>query len=409
MTPNQYYGQIIHNENPTLMKKLMEKSSQEQVSDDFSPYMQLLATDDDRLAELRLKKATIFEKIRAKFIKPKPIDQTEVYGNKKTKIIEYYYSIPEKIAEKTQQLESLSRGDFKQRRQIKSEIRELKAKRETYHKSILKWYFPVNETNRPPEIQAKWEEFYLGHEQEMLEWMEYKKATMRPNLSEEEKTAFLESFCDDYFRATNALPRFSEVLRSDVRNNLEVIRTVYSKDFRDSSLPEILQEVRSSMDGKMLPHGMDKYRKSDIHSGIGDSFFIMSSGAEAINTDMQELASEYENLKAIEGKNEYIDKAVGIFQRFIQIHPYIDGNGRTSRALLDIMLINRGITPPVLYETYYDRGTLDEMSMGYLANNNPEPLLNYIRERVAVEQPSSSDCSQNEKLQDKQVDGNFEK
>ena len=47
------------------------------------------------------------------------------------------------------------------------------------------------------------------------------------------------------------------------------------------------------------------------------------------------------------------------------------------------MLINKDIVPPVLYDTYYDRGIIDEKSMEYLVKSNPQPLREYIKQQIA--------------------------
>jgi len=126
--------------------------------------------------------------------------------------------------------------------------------------------------------------------------------------------------------------------------------------------------------------------------------------SEQINTELQDL--EMRNARfyvQIENREEYINKAIHIFQRFIQIHPYVDGNGRTSRALLDIMLINRNIVPPVLYDTYYQRGKLDGLSIEYLSNSNKKPLEDYINMQIDKEQPDDND--QNERIQENFLEG----
>ena len=120
----------------------------------------------------------------------------------------------------------------------------------------------------------------------------------------------------------------------------------------------------------------------NTHVSIGNTFFRNNSKFDDVKDDMDQLAAEYENMKQISDKDEYVDKAISIFQRFIQIHPYQDGNGRTSRALFDIMLINRDIVPPVLYPTYYDRGMLDALSDEYLKNSNKQPMRDYIKDQI---------------------------
>ena len=46
--------------------------------------------------------------------------------------------------------------------------------------------------------------------------------------------------------------------------------------------------------------------------------------------------------------SEYIEKAVRIHYRLTVIHPFPDGNGRTSRAFTNMLLIHHGL-PPVFF------------------------------------------------------------
>lgn len=66
--------------------------------------------------------------------------------------------------------------------------------------------------------------------------------------------------------------------------------------------------------------------------------------------------------------------------KFVSIHPFIDGNGRTSRLIMNLTLIQDGyqlaIIPPVLRSEYYDT------IRSYQNKNKPEPFCEFIAERV---------------------------
>ena len=55
--------------------------------------------------------------------------------------------------------------------------------------------------------------------------------------------------------------------------------------------------------------------------------------------DIQELVQNASSMD----KEEYLKRAVQLNYRFIRIHPFTDSNGRTSRALLNMMTIPKGI------------------------------------------------------------------
>ncbi|OAT80338.1 Fic family protein [Desulfotomaculum copahuensis] len=66
--------------------------------------------------------------------------------------------------------------------------------------------------------------------------------------------------------------------------------------------------------------------------------------------------------------------------KFVTIHPFIDGNGRTGRLIMNLALIQDGfqlaIIPPVLRAEYFD--TIRQ----YQNKGNPAPFYDFIAERV---------------------------
>lgn len=74
-----------------------------------------------------------------------------------------------------------------------------------------------------------------------------------------------------------------------------------------------------------------------------------------VPVQMEQLISEYEQLK----QQKHIIEAVAEFHlRFEGIHPFIDGNGRTGRLILNLELIKAGLLPVNVKFTdrlkYYD-------------------------------------------------------
>ena len=81
---------------------------------------------------------------------------------------------------------------------------------------------------------------------------------------------------------------------------------------------------------------------------------------------MQKLISEYQN-----DWQDYhpVIKATLLLGEFVKIHPFIDGNGRTSRLLLNFELMRHGFTPIIIKNEnrskYYDVIDLAHMTMNY--------------------------------------------
>jgi Fic family protein len=100
-----------------------------------------------------------------------------------------------------------------------------------------------------------------------------------------------------------------------------------------------------------------------------------------IRDRMEDLLRDYENMK----RDMHITKATAEFHlRFEGIHPFIDGNGRTGRLILNLELIKAGFLPVNIKfsdrEKYYDcfegcyaaAGTSDALTQLILAYEEEE-------------------------------------
>ncbi|MBT9156024.1 MAG: hypothetical protein DDT37_00999 [Firmicutes bacterium] len=80
------------------------------------------------------------------------------------------------------------------------------------------------------------------------------------------------------------------------------------------------------------------------------------------------------------GKYHPVTFAALLHLKFVSIHPYIDGNGRVSRLIMNLALIQDGyqlaIIPPVLRSEYYDS------IRQYQNRVRAEPFCDFIAERV---------------------------
>lgn len=78
-------------------------------------------------------------------------------------------------------------------------------------------------------------------------------------------------------------------------------------------------------------------------------------------------------------KKNIIDFAALAHFKLVDIHPFIDGNGRTARLLMNLILMKKGYSPTIILKTdrpkYYK--TLDQAHRGQL-----EPFINFIAQNV---------------------------
>ena len=96
-----------------------------------------------------------------------------------------------------------------------------------------------------------------------------------------------------------------------------------------------------------------------------------------INSLMQKLIAEYHNDWL--GYHPVI-RATLLHGEFVKIHPFIDGNGRTSRLLLNFELMKNGYTPIIIKNEnrakYYDALDTAHTTLDY------EPFIKLVSELV---------------------------
>lgn len=96
---------------------------------------------------------------------------------------------------------------------------------------------------------------------------------------------------------------------------------------------------------------------------------------EQIPEEMKKLFSWVESER---GNYHPVEFAAQLHKRFVFIHPFIDGNGRLSRLLMNTALIQDGymlaVIPPVLRQDY--------ISLLERAHRDDKPFIEFIAERV---------------------------
>ena len=112
------------------------------------------------------------------------------------------------------------------------------------------------------------------------------------------------------------------------------------------------------------------------------SMAVFITGSEFPVCDVKNIQSEMNDLikwiKTDRKKYHPVEFAAELHRRFVFIHPFIDGNGRLSRLLMNTALIQDGymiaIIPPVLRTEY--------IRLLELAHTNTKPFIEFIAERV---------------------------
>ena len=119
-----------------------------------------------------------------------------------------------------------------------------------------------------------------------------------------------------------------------------------------------------------------KYR--DVKVYISGSRYAVSAVSK-IPAEMQKLVKWYNDN---EKKLHPIELAATLHQRFVFIHPFVDGNGRVARLLMNLALLRNGFTiaiiPAVLRHEYIY--SLEA------AHTRPEVFIDFIADRVIATQ-----------------------
>ena len=122
----------------------------------------------------------------------------------------------------------------------------------------------------------------------------------------------------------------------------------------------------------------------NINAGKYRTDNVVISGAKHIPPKHYEVGDLMQKLIA-EYHNEWRDfhpvvRATLLHGEFVKIHPFIDGNGRTSRLLLNFELIKTGYTPIIIKNEerakYYDFIDFAHTTMNY------EPFIKLVSELV---------------------------
>jgi Fic family protein len=168
-----------------------------------------------------------------------------------------------------------------------------------------------------------------------------------------------------------------------LREHFEVINHAEAIDYVEDIVSrgmEITEYVIKSIDHLVLKN------IDDEHAGRYRNINVMISGSQHTPTHFTVLPEKMEQL--IQWYNEHKDKlhpvelAAQFHFKFVYIHPFSDGNGRTSRLLMNLILMKYGFPPAIVKAAsearlkYYE--ALEEASIP----GNLSPFLQLIAECV---------------------------
>ena len=116
-------------------------------------------------------------------------------------------------------------------------------------------------------------------------------------------------------------------------------------------------------------------------------------GAYHVPSDPVLVPEQMENLVAEFSANKKmhpIERATMFHLKFEGIHPFVDGNGRTGRLILNLMLMQAGY-PPINVK-YSDRKRYYEMFDCYYRDNDQNPAISLVVENIKERFANLSSC-----------------
>lgn len=151
------------------------------------------------------------------------------------------------------------------------------------------------------------------------------------------------------------------ILKRDLIFSYNMICTFFSEKFiKENDLSTLLNMIRTSLSEFRIDDTVPDYREEILKTEYRNynlkyksEFFKNTTDYAEIESEMANLFSEYNRIKDTENTNEYIYGCYQITQKLLQIHPYGNGNGRTSKYLFYILLLKRGILPFTITDSNY--------------------------------------------------------
>jgi Fic family protein len=161
------------------------------------------------------------------------------------------------------------------------------------------------------------------------------------------------------------------VAGKSLREHLEAINHKHAIDFVEAlaAKAELVTEHNIRQIHALILRTIDDenagtYRKGQVY--ITGSTYVPPAGIE-VPPLMQELVAWINSAEAAE--LHPVERAALAHFRLVHIHPFVDGNGRTARLLMNLILIREGYPPAVIRHgrrpEYYD--ALDQAHQGEVA------------------------------------------
>lgn len=163
----------------------------------------------------------------------------------------------------------------------------------------------------------------------------------------------------------------------DALGHSDAIHKLSSLAKNESFTEEDIRDLHHLFYNKIDESNAGQYRKIKVKI---TGFDIQLPKPEELDSLMKDFVAQLPQLKIDLHPVEY---AAMIHVNFVRIHPFIDGNGRTARLLMNLALLQAGynitIIPPVVRREYITK-------LNNFDKNNCKDFVNFISEMVLESQ-----------------------
>lgn len=195
----------------------------------------------------------------------------------------------------------------------------------------------------------------------------------------------------------------NEFLVDFISNSISLDTTLVSKEDVQNILDgntndinsRVIQLVNNYLDGFLFGVALATKNEvftendlKDIHEKVVDGF---SNGGLYRNVDISIKGSNHTPpsfIKVYDRMKKYFDtvnsESFDVYYRIafshlqlMKVHPFLDGNGRLARIVLNCMLLHYGLKPVVI--RYEDKERYFEMLEDFKVNKNIDPFIDFIK------------------------------
>lgn len=168
-----------------------------------------------------------------------------------------------------------------------------------------------------------------------------------------------------------------------LNEHLEAINHAHAIDY----IKELAKEKQTITERDLFQiHQLILQGIDNTNAGKYRNVQVLISGAKHIPPQPYLVLKEMEELfiwyNENRGKLHPVELAAEMHERLVTIHPFIDGNGRTSRLLMNLILLQNGFPIAILKGDTESRlkyyGALEAAQI----ENNKQPFLNLISDNV---------------------------